>query len=139
MASSEESQVKKFLKSKYTIDDDINHKMKASALYDIIISSKIVKIDEDKIAGFRNRLSKYLKDIGLQKKRYNDGFYYYGIVEKEPDINNLEYGINTRVNKPNINIGEVSQKWVNELSSYVHSTDLKASPFWLNYKDKQTV
>lgn len=86
MVSSEENLVKKFLNSKYTFDDDINHKMKASALYDIIINSKVVKIDNDKLTGFRTRLSKYLKDIGLQKKRYNDGFYYYGIVEKRPDL-----------------------------------------------------
>jgi hypothetical protein len=82
ITSNEENIVKKFLNSKYTIDDDINHKMKASTLYDIIINSNIVKIDNNKIGGFRTRLSKYLKDIGLQKKRYNDGFYYYGIVEK---------------------------------------------------------
>ena len=87
IASTEENQVKKLLNSKYTITDDINNKMKASTLYDIIINSKFMKIDSNKIAGFRTRLSKYLKDLGLQKKRYNDGFYYYGIVEKAPLFN----------------------------------------------------
>jgi hypothetical protein len=87
LASSEENQVKKFLNSKYTINDDVNNKMKASTLYDIIINSKAVKIENDKVAGFRTRLSKYLKDLGLQKKRYNDGFYYYGIVDKEQHFN----------------------------------------------------
>jgi arginine repressor len=42
-------------------------------------------IQRDKLAGFKNRLSQYLKEIGLNKKRYNDGYYYYGIV----DIYNL--------------------------------------------------
>jgi hypothetical protein len=28
-------------------------------------------------------LSKYLKYLGLKKKRYNDGYYYYGIINKE--------------------------------------------------------
>jgi arginine repressor len=56
--------------------------MRASSLYDIIINSNFVKIDSNKISGFRTRLSKYLKDLGLRKKRYNDGFYYYGIIEK---------------------------------------------------------
>lgn len=84
VALTEELQVKKFLESKYNINNEINDKMKASTLYDIIINSNIVKIDKNKIAGFRTRLSKYLKDLGLQKKRYNDGFYYYGIVEKTP-------------------------------------------------------
>lgn len=82
ITTSEECQVKAFLLDKYHITDDINNKMKASILNDIIINSNVVKIDKDKISGFRNRLSKYLKDLGLQKKRYNDGFYYYGIVEK---------------------------------------------------------
>ena len=83
IASSEENQVKKFLNSKYTIDDDINHKMKASILYDIIINSNIVKIDNDKISGFRTRLSKYLHLFTFQMPIFNKphkylflGFYY---------------------------------------------------------------
>ncbi len=102
IASTEETQVKKFINSKYFIDGDINNKMKASALYDIIINSNVVKIDENKQAGFRTRLSKYLKDLGLQKKRYNDGFYYYGIVEKRPT---LLY--NERDNKPRIDLADI--------------------------------
>ena len=31
---------------------------------------------------FRNRLSKQLLSFGLQKKRFNDGYYYYGLVHK---------------------------------------------------------
>lgn len=94
---SEENQVKKFLNFKYTINNDINFKMKASVLHDAIINSNYVKISPDKLTGFKNRLSKYLKDIGLQKKRYNDGFYYYGILEKEPYAEH-----NSRDNKPNL-------------------------------------
>jgi hypothetical protein len=56
--------------------------MKASALYDIILTSKSVLIDQSKLGGFKNRLSKYLKDLGLEKKRFNDGYYYYGIKVK---------------------------------------------------------
>ena len=97
--SSEESLVKQFLNHKYIIDNDINHKMKASTLHDIIIESKIVKIENDKLAGFKNRLSKYLKDLGLLKKRYNDGFYYYGIVEKYQNT----YPKNTPITKEYMN------------------------------------
>lgn len=32
---------------------------------------------------FRNKLSKYLLDIGLKRKRFSDGFYYYGLKDKE--------------------------------------------------------
>jgi uncharacterized short protein YbdD (DUF466 family) len=101
IVSSEENQVKHFFDINYTISNDINHRMKASLLYDSIIMSNFVKLDNDKLSGFRTRLSKYLKDIGLQKKRYNDGFYYYGIVKKNtsPENNNpltIEELINTR-------------------------------------------
>ena len=114
LASSEENQVKKFLNSKYTINDDINNKMKASTLYEIIISSKAVKIENDKVAGFRSRLSKYLKDLGLQKKRYNDGFYYYGIVDKAPIFN--EYG---GIKRLNITYDEIIRKREEESKTYV--------------------
>ena len=113
IASSEENQVKTFFNCKYTIDDDIHHKIKASTLYDIIINSKVVKIDNDKITGFRTRLSKYLKDIGLQKKRYNDGFYYYGIVEK----GNKNF-IHTSDNNKHINIDELEKQRYEDLKSF---------------------
>jgi hypothetical protein len=106
ISTSEEQQVKKFLHSKYIIDDDINHKMKASILYDLIINSNVVKIDNDKISGFRTRLSKYLKEIGLHKKRYNDGFYYYGIIKKTPNEFNI--------NEPKINIINEFERRLNE-------------------------
>lgn len=38
-------------------------------------------------SGFKNRLAKYLINIpGLNKKRYNDGIYYYGLQPKNNDI-----------------------------------------------------
>jgi len=79
----EEKSVKEFLKKYFDISEDVNKKMKASSLYDIVTKSELCIIDKSKIQGFKNRLSNYLKEIGLQKKRYNDGYYYYGIVEKD--------------------------------------------------------
>ena len=111
--SSEENYVKQFLNSKYTFDDDINHKMKASTLYDIIINSKVVKIENDKMSGFRTRLSKYLKDIGLKKKRYNDGFYYYGIVDR---MNKFNLDNNSSTNKQFIE--EIKKKRNDDFLSY---------------------
>lgn len=115
IVSSEENEVKKFLKNNYTIDNDINHKMKASTLYELIINSNVVKIDNDKIAGFRTRLSKYLKDIGLQKKRYNDGYYYYGIVH-----NHTKFYTSKGHNK-DIDINDVIKKRSEELNSFFHT------------------
>ena len=80
--SDEENTVKTYLNIKFNISDNINDKMKASVLHDLIIQSNVCSIEKTKITGFKNRLSQYLKDIGLKKKRYNDGYYYYGIVKK---------------------------------------------------------
>lgn len=81
-SSMEEWEVKEYLKARYTINNDINKKMKACELHDIIVNSGAVKMCAKKIVGFQLRLSRYLKDMGLEKKRYNDGFYYYGITDK---------------------------------------------------------
>lgn len=78
----EEKQVKQFFEIYYDIDDNIENKMKASQLCDIIANSFLVNVKKD--GSFRNRLSRYLADMGLKKKRFNDGFYYYGIKPKAP-------------------------------------------------------
>ena len=78
----EEKGVKTYLNDNYELSDDVNHKMKASAIYDVVVNMEICKVDKTKISTFKNRLSTYLKDLGLKKKRYNDGFYYYGIQTK---------------------------------------------------------
>ena len=58
-------------------------------MYDTLIKEKLCVIDKTKLAGCKNRLSNYLKELNLQKKRYSDGYYYYGIVKKEP-VNNIQ-------------------------------------------------
>ena len=76
-----------YFKSNFIINDDINKRMKASTLYDLVVNSNVLNLPKDKLSGFKNRLSEYLKEIGLQKKRYNDGFYYYGIIDKSTITN----------------------------------------------------
>ncbi len=83
----EERTVKNYFKKYFKISDDINNKIKASILYDIIVEAQDeCIIDKSKMSGFKNRLPNYLKDLGLQKKRYNDGYYYYGIVKNDEKI-----------------------------------------------------
>ncbi len=109
-ATTEESIVKKYIQSSFTIDNDINNKMKASVLHDTIVNSKVVTIEKSRLNGFKNRLSTYLKNLGLEKKRYNDGYYYYGIKPKKafsenarPNITYEEYILerNKPFEKPN--------------------------------------
>jgi hypothetical protein len=64
---SEDILVKNYIiMSSFVIDNDINNKMKASTLHNIIINSKIVNIEQSKISGFKNHLSKYLKYLGFK-------------------------------------------------------------------------
>jgi hypothetical protein len=84
----EEKSVKHYLNTYYNITNDIDNKIKAKVLYDTLIKEKLCNIDKTKLAGFKNRLSNYLKELNLQKKRYSDGYYYYGIVKKD-HVNNI--------------------------------------------------
>ena len=78
----EQTQIKNFLENNFIIDDDINNRVKFTDLCSLIENSPLINIDKVKLKGLRNRLSGYLKNLGLQKKRYNDGYYYYGIKSK---------------------------------------------------------
>lgn len=78
--ANEEGKVKSFIKYNFSIDNNIDNRMKSSVLYDKIINSKIIAKED--ISSFKIRLAKYLQDIGLEKKRYSDGIYYYGIKSK---------------------------------------------------------
>ena len=78
--ANEETKVKTFILNNFTINNNIENRMKSSVLYDKIIYSKIV--NKQDIASFKIRLAKYLQDMGLEKKRYSDGIYYYGIKSK---------------------------------------------------------
>jgi hypothetical protein len=65
---------------------DISDRIKASTINDIIINQNpTFKTDN----GFKIRLSGYLNEWNLKKKRYNDGIYYYGLRTKNPSNSNL--------------------------------------------------
>jgi len=121
VVQSEESAVTEFLKDKYTIDDNVEHKLKASALCDVIIQNEIVNISDNQLTSFKNRLARYLKTLGLRKKRYNDGFYYYGIQKKEVPfpIPLLSAGVGTR------QMFESLDKDKTHLSDYTYQYDIR--------------
>lgn len=78
--ANEENKIRIFINNNFTIDNNVENRMKSSALYDKIIDSGILK--HDTISSFKIRLAKYLQNMGLEKKRYSDGIYYYGIKSK---------------------------------------------------------
>lgn len=83
----EETIITNYIKTNYIINNNIEDKIKASKIYDIILEESEIKNKSigltDSINGLRNRLSVYLHKLGLLKKRYSDGVYYYGIVNKK--------------------------------------------------------
>ncbi len=78
-----------YFKDNFTINTDISSRVKASILHEHISKNKMLNIEVDKQGAFKNRLSQYFKEIGLEKKRYNDGFYYYGIIDKQGLLNTV--------------------------------------------------
>ncbi len=90
--NAEQTIITKFITSYFSIDNNPEHKFKASELFELI-SSKRTQLDIHPDTNFRNRLSKYLQSMGLQKKRMSDGYYYYGLVEKE------DFGTSNKINK----------------------------------------
>lgn len=64
------------LEHKFIVDKDPAHRMKASDLYKQFTS--LMNVPESTLL-FQRRLQGYFIESGLQKKRYTDGYYYYGI------------------------------------------------------------
>lgn len=73
----ESQKVKNWIKSNYEISDNVEYRIKAMNLAEIL--EGVLNIPSGEKMAFRNRLSHYLIDLGLSKKRFSDGFYYYGL------------------------------------------------------------
>lgn len=71
----EKERFKVILEHKYIIDKDPAHRMKASELYKQF--TLLMGVQESTL--FQRRLQGYFIESGLEKKRYTDGYYYYGI------------------------------------------------------------
>jgi hypothetical protein len=76
---SEQEKVIDYFKNYLIKDDNIENKVKFTTLATKI--EEHLNINND--IKFRHRLSKYLINFGFKKKRFSDGFYYYGITFKK--------------------------------------------------------
>ena len=83
----EKDKVKQYLYERYTISDNVDERMKANDLYKELIN--VMYIPYNEVSLFKKRVSGYLLEFGLQKKRYSDAYYYYGMVSKAPSSINL--------------------------------------------------
>ena len=77
----EKDKLQRLLESSYDISDNPDQRMKANDLYKDLINFLIIPYNE--VSLFKKRAAGYLLELGLQKKRYADAYYYYGIVKKE--------------------------------------------------------
>ncbi len=82
----EKKRVKEFLDWNYTLSTDIDRKMKANDIYKEIINFLCIPLED--ASAFKKRLAGYLLEFNLQKKRYSDAYYYYGI-EKKTTVSNV--------------------------------------------------
>lgn len=78
-----ENKINKYIKMRYEITTSETDCIPARRLNDNL--TKYLKIKEDNLIAFRNKLGKILLKIGLQKKRKRDGIYYYGLIFKKID------------------------------------------------------
>jgi hypothetical protein len=101
-----------YIKQNYIISDDINKKIKVSVLLEEVETE--LRLSNNSL---KYNFANYLYDIGLQKKRYTDGMYLYGIESraakkinicdkhiKNTSIKNYEKLLNSR----NIEIEKIS-------------------------------
>jgi hypothetical protein len=86
----------------YIIDNDKKNKMKSSYLIDTLVRNltrNYMMTPHTVDIGVRHKISKLLSEMGLQKFRLADGYYFYGLKSKTvtnipPDY--LEYRNNTQ-------------------------------------------
>lgn len=78
--------VKLYLESAYKITNNINDRIQFSTIYNKIVQEARINTDEDK-STLHKLLPVVLKDLGLEKKRYSTGVFWYGLVLVES--NNL--------------------------------------------------
>lgn len=85
LISSERDRVAKLLADNYDISDSIDDRIKASELY-IEIAHMIYPMNfnftNGGVSTFKKRISGYLVENTLKKKRFSDAYYFYGIRRK---------------------------------------------------------
>lgn len=72
--------VKRFIIDQYELSDNIIHKYKFTAFYQELQLKMGFSPEYNDFV--RNILPQVLKDLKLQKKRYSDGMYWYGLLAK---------------------------------------------------------
>ena len=82
------NEMKELITKYFTITTNLENRVRFTNIWEIITSK--LKISEPYVAYLKRQLPVVLEDLKLQKKRYADGIYWYGLVRKyiKNDIEN---------------------------------------------------
>jgi hypothetical protein len=82
------NEMKELITKYFTITTNLENRVRFTNIWEIITSK--LKISEPYVAYLKRQLPVILEDLKLQKKRYADGIYWYGLVRKyiKNDIEN---------------------------------------------------
>lgn len=80
-SNKEKERVAHYFKWNYNITNEVEKRMKANDLYKELINHMCIPYDD--AAAFKKRLAGYLIELNLQKKRFSDAYYFYGIEKKD--------------------------------------------------------
>ena len=107
--NNEEKEVISWINFNYIItnNNEPDYRMSASKISELL-EVQLGISPSDKMS-FRNRLSKYLLNAGLQKKRFSDGFYYFGMKNK----------FDIKVNEKVKSIDEIMSERNKEFETYI--------------------
>jgi hypothetical protein len=113
-----EQRLKKFIKKHFNLNNKIEHKIKFTTLFNKITELMLLKNNIQEKKKLKQLLPKVLKSLKLNKKRYKDGNYWYGIELKEVkelDVAKLfKNMMKERNNDAESKIGGEKTKWIGD-------------------------
>jgi len=82
-----------FIKDYFRFTNNLEDKMKFTEISRIVNNNFVEKVSNVQLAD-------YLKKLGLAKKRYNDGIYWYGLVDRKEEVEKNVQKKFKELNKP---------------------------------------
>jgi hypothetical protein len=119
--------LKKFIKKHFNLNNKIEHKIKFTTLFNKITELMLLKNNIQEKKKLKQLLPKVLKSLKLNKKRYKDGNYWYGIELKEVkelDVAKLfKNMMKERNHEAESKIGEGKTKWIGDKNNDEENND----------------
>lgn len=110
----EKTRVMSYIQRNYEINENTEPEFRKKSQEITDELEKEMRIDKADIHSFRIRLSAYLQELGLKKKRFTNGYYYYGMKKKYPTYMNQDIS--------KLSIQEIEEQRNRELNNYLNST-----------------